>query len=109
MTSARVAGWLALKEWLHKTKDGAGGYTARLRIFDGCQNLIRSMSLLQCDNQNPRIVQGCRMNLLMRLTRCVILLQGSRVLLKKSSFTTSTVSALKTAVPFDSEKQMIII
>ncbi len=45
----RTDGWMALKEWLKP--DGNGG--ARLRIFRGCENLIRSLPLLMHDKANP--------------------------------------------------------
>lgn len=53
VSSARKAGWLALKEWLTVSKDESGTLSSRLRIFDCCTNLIRSMSLLQCDRLDP--------------------------------------------------------
>lgn len=53
VSSSRISGWLALKEWLHVSKDKAGVLSARLRIFECCFNLIRAMSLLQCDSENP--------------------------------------------------------
>lgn len=49
----RVAGWLAVKEWLRPVPDGAGGLTARLRIFRGCVNLIRTLPMLQYDDKKP--------------------------------------------------------
>ncbi len=53
VASARRAGWLELKEWLKVEKDELGGKTARLKIFDCCKNLIRSLSLIQCDSADP--------------------------------------------------------
>lgn len=45
----RTDGWMALKEWLKP--DANGG--VRLRIFRGCENLIRSLPLLMHDKANP--------------------------------------------------------
>jgi phage terminase large subunit len=53
VSSSRVAGWLELKEWLRVYADEKNEPSANLRIFNGCTNLIRTMSLLQCDSQNP--------------------------------------------------------
>ena len=53
-TSAeRVAGWLAVKEWLRPIPDGNGGLTAKLRIFPGCVNLIRTLPMLRYDDKKP--------------------------------------------------------
>lgn len=110
VTSARVAGWLALKEWLHKTEDGAGGYTARLRIFDGCQNLIRSMSLLQCDNQNPADCAGVPHELTHAPDALRYFIAGQpRPAEKEQLHYKYGFSFEKRLSPFDSEKQMIII
>lgn len=58
----RVAGWLAVKEWLKievrkgaPSGSGAGGegFGTRLRIFRGCVNLIRCLPQLQYDDKNP--------------------------------------------------------
>lgn len=51
--NSRVAGWLELKEWLMPYVGEDGSITARLRIFDRCINLIRTMSSIQCDQRNP--------------------------------------------------------
>ena len=58
VSSSRVAGWLAVKEWLRVFSDETGAPSARLKIFDGCKNLIRAMSLLQCDSSNPADCAG---------------------------------------------------
>lgn len=49
----RVAGWLAVKEWLQVHVDEQGISTARLKIFRGCTNLIRCLPQLQYDDKNP--------------------------------------------------------
>ena len=49
----RVAGWLAVKEWLQVYADEQGIPTARLKIFRGCTNLIRCLPQLQYDDKNP--------------------------------------------------------
>lgn len=45
----RVAGWMDLKEWLKPLEGENGKETARLRVFRGCENLIRCMPALQFD------------------------------------------------------------
>lgn len=54
----RVAGWLAVKEWLRPFPDGEGGRTAKLRIFPRCVNLIRTLPLLQYDEKKPSDASG---------------------------------------------------
>ncbi|MGE4549324.1 MAG: phage terminase large subunit [Intestinibacillus sp.] len=49
----RVPGWLAVKEYLRVFPGADGRETARLRIFEGCTNLIRTLGALQCDSRNP--------------------------------------------------------
>lgn len=49
----RVAGWLAVKEWLRPYEDEQGIQTAKLRFFPQCTNLIRSIPALQYDDKNP--------------------------------------------------------
>lgn len=49
----RVAGWLAVKEWLQVYGDEQGIKTAKLKIFRGCVNLIRCLPMLQYDEKNP--------------------------------------------------------
>ena len=50
VSSARVHGWLELKEWLAVVTGEDGEKTSALRIFDRCVNLIRAMSSIQCDS-----------------------------------------------------------
>lgn len=49
----RVAGWLAVKEWLQVFRDETGEKSAKLRMFRGCANLIRCLPQLQYDEKNP--------------------------------------------------------
>lgn len=49
----RVAGWMAVKEWLRPIRDEQGGDTARLQIFPQCVNLIRTLPALQYDAARP--------------------------------------------------------
>jgi phage terminase large subunit len=49
----RVAGWLAVKEWLHPFEDVDKVTRARLTIFENCTNLIRTLPALQYDDKNP--------------------------------------------------------
>lgn len=49
----RVQGWYDLAEWLQPVEDEQGQKTARLRIFENCQNLIRTLPALQYDSHNP--------------------------------------------------------
>lgn len=49
----RVAGWMAVKEWLKPFKDADGEVRARLTIFENCTNLIRTLPALQYDDKNP--------------------------------------------------------
>ncbi|NCB06078.1 MAG: hypothetical protein EOM69_11255, partial [Clostridia bacterium] len=45
----RRAGWLAVRELLRVQPDG----NARLRVFDGCRNLIRTMAALRASEHDP--------------------------------------------------------
>lgn len=49
----RVQGWYDLAEWLKPIKDEQGQTTARLKIFESCRNLIRTLPALQYDERNP--------------------------------------------------------
>lgn len=49
----RVHGWYDLAEWLKPVLDEQGKKTARLRIFENCHNLIRTLPMLQYDEKNP--------------------------------------------------------
>ena len=49
----RVAGWLAVKEWLRVYGDEQGIPCANLRIFPRCSNLIRCLPQLQYDEKHP--------------------------------------------------------
>ena len=48
----RTQGWLDLKEWL-KPIENEGRMTARMRVFQNCSNLIRSIPALLYDEHNP--------------------------------------------------------
>lgn len=48
----RVAGWLAVKEWLRPYEDEQGVKVAKLRIFENCRNLVRTLPALQMDAHN---------------------------------------------------------
>lgn len=48
-SNSRVQGWYDLKEWLHVPEDNK----PRLQIFANCENLIRSIPLLQHDTHDP--------------------------------------------------------
>lgn len=53
VSGKRVDGWMSLKEWLSPFMAEDGETTAKLRVFDRCTNLIRTMGALQCDSANP--------------------------------------------------------
>ena len=47
----RIAGWMAVREWL-KAREGEDGVKRpRIRIFPNCRNLIRCLPLLQYDER----------------------------------------------------------
>ena len=47
----RLDGWMAMHERLHVFEDERGLKTARLRIFPGCVNLIRTLPQLRYDDK----------------------------------------------------------
>lgn len=49
----RVAGWLAVKEWLKIVPSETGEPTARLKIFASCTHLAKHLPLLLYDEKNP--------------------------------------------------------
>ncbi len=49
----RVQGWYDMAEWLKVIKDEQDQKSARLRIFENCHNLIRTLPMLQYDSRNP--------------------------------------------------------
>ncbi len=49
----RVAGWLAVREWLAPRPDEDGVLRPRLTIFDCCTELIRCLASLCRDDKNP--------------------------------------------------------
>lgn len=52
----RESGWLAVKEWLKIIEDEQGIKTSKLKIFDTCINLIRTLPALQHDDKKPNDV-----------------------------------------------------
>ncbi|WP_202195821.1 phage terminase large subunit [Ruthenibacterium lactatiformans] len=52
----RVAGWLAVREFLALRPDEQGGTSPGLRIFDTCANLIRTLPALRHDEKKPEDV-----------------------------------------------------
>lgn len=53
IVTERIEGWLCLKEWLRPFVDCDGERRAKLRIFSGCENIIRCLPLLLCDKNKP--------------------------------------------------------
>lgn len=49
----RAPGWYSLREWLKPVFDEQGIKTARLKIFDCCVNLIRTLPALCYDEKDP--------------------------------------------------------
>lgn len=52
----RVQGWYNIHEYLKPYKDEQGVMTAKLQIFNNCQNLIRCLPMLQFNPNNPNDV-----------------------------------------------------
>ena len=54
----RIDGWMAVKEWLkpRMCEDGVG--RPRLRFFESCRNIIRTLPLLQYDEKKPNDVRN---------------------------------------------------
>ena len=46
----RIQGWLCLKEWLKPYEQDDGTKSARMKIFENCKNLIRTLPQLLYDN-----------------------------------------------------------
>lgn len=55
-SNKRIPGWLAVKEFLKPCKDEFGDVSAKMKIFDICANLIKSISSIQGDPKNPNDV-----------------------------------------------------
>ena len=53
IATARIDGWLCLKEWLCPYTDSCGSKSAKLKISSVCTNLIRCLPLLLCDKNKP--------------------------------------------------------
>jgi phage terminase large subunit len=54
----RRQGWMALREWLKPVESPDGSFSARLCIFENCQNLIRTLPLLQYDKKSGEDAAG---------------------------------------------------
>lgn len=50
--NSRTQGWMTLREWLKPIKDDRGRIHSKLKIFETCPNLIRTLPLLQYDKKN---------------------------------------------------------
>ena len=57
-SNARVSGWMAVHEWLRVFADEDGQTTARMRIFETCPNLIRTLPQLRHDDVQVNDVAG---------------------------------------------------
>lgn len=49
----REAGWSNLHDWLRIYEDAEGRRTARLKIFRNCENLLRTLPVIQRDKKKP--------------------------------------------------------
>lgn len=54
--NSRVNGWYELKEWLKPQLSCDGSMQPRLKIFENCRNLIRTLPALRFDDKNPNDV-----------------------------------------------------
>ncbi len=52
----RVQGWLAVHEWLKLYTDEQGQLNSKLKIFNNCTNLIRTLPAVIHDEKNPNDV-----------------------------------------------------
>ncbi|MBQ7875581.1 MAG: phage terminase large subunit [Oscillospiraceae bacterium] len=52
----RIQGWYCLKEWLHPRRNEFGEKKPRLRIFENCTEVIRTLPALVFDSRNPNDV-----------------------------------------------------
>ena len=53
VSNGRIAGWYELKRRLEPAPDEFGQLRPRLRMFDTCVNLIRTLPALQHDEKHP--------------------------------------------------------
>ena len=68
VSNNRVAGWYELKRRLQVVENEFGEKRPRLRIFDTCVNLIRTLPGVQHDEKNPNdVAKDC----LLYTSRCV--------------------------------------
>lgn len=51
-SNGRIHGWMQIRERLKVIEDVDGGLTARLRIFDNCKNLIRTLSTIKTSERD---------------------------------------------------------
>lgn len=56
VNNERAQGWLDMAEWLRVLPDDDGKPSARLRVFENCVNLIRTIPALQFDPKRPNDV-----------------------------------------------------
>ena len=56
VNNERTQGWLDMAEWLRVLPDDDGKPSARLRVFENCTNLIRTIPALQFDPKKPNDV-----------------------------------------------------
>lgn len=45
--SGRIDGWMAVKEWLKPKREYDGKESSRLKVFEGCRELVKCMSEIQ--------------------------------------------------------------
>ena len=53
LVADRLAGWMAVREWLAPRRCPDGAMRPRLRIFPCCENLIRTLPALRHDEHRP--------------------------------------------------------
>lgn len=55
---SRVSGWMELHRRLRVIQDAYGNPTAKIKIFNNCRNLIRTLPLLPTDPNNPEDINS---------------------------------------------------
>lgn len=53
VSNDRIQGWYNLHEWLNPTDNESGDKEPMLKIFENCENLIRTLPALQYSEKNP--------------------------------------------------------